>query len=287
MPTRYEFLFGSFWTRSRRWVAWSICVATIGLLGALRMATDAEFTFASFALLPVLAIAWVDRKGNALLVAFLAAAMWFAADIASEREFSAGWIPWANAFARLATYSVAVLMVVQIRLQFEREHKHATHDALTGLQNRRAFFEAGAFEVERAKRYAHPLAVIYLDLDDFKKLNDNKGHDAGDAALRATARALARTMRATDRVARMGGDEFAVLLPETGYDAAVKAGQKLSIALDAALDAFQPVKVSIGVAWFGNADRAFPEMLHAADQLMYEVKEGGKHDMRSRRFAVP
>jgi diguanylate cyclase (GGDEF)-like protein len=286
MMTRSEFLFGRFWTGWHRWAAWSICVGVIVLLGVLRTATDADYTFASLAMLPVLAIAWVDGKRNGLLVALLAVAMWLVSDIASGRQFSDEWIPWVNAITRLFTYSVAVLLVTRVRLQFEQEHDNAMHDALTGLQNRRAFLAAGAFEVERAKRYAHPMAVIYLDLDDFKKLNDSKGHAAGDAALRATAAALSGSMRATDRVARMGGDEFAVLLPETGYEAAVDTGRKISTVVNAALMAFLPAQVSIGVAWFGKADRLFPAMLTAADELMYEVKESGKHDMRSRRVAA-
>lgn len=284
--TPAEFLFGSFWTGWHRWAAWLICVGVIVLLGVLRTATDTDFTFTSMAMLPVLAIAWIDGKKPGLLVALLAAAMWLVDDIASGRQFSDAWIPWVNAITRLTTYSVTVLLVARIRLQFEREHRNATHDVLTGLQNRRAFFEAGALEVERAKRYAHPLAIIYLDLDDFKQLNDCKGHDAGDAALCATARALARTMRTSDRVARIGGDEFAVFLPETGYQAAVKAGRKIFTVVNAALKDFPPVKVSIGVAWFGKADCRFPAMLKAADELMYEAKQGGKHDLRSRRFPL-
>lgn len=84
----------------------------------------------------------------------------------------------------------------------------------------------------------------------------------------------------------MGGDEFAVLLPEIGYDATVEAGQKISLAVIAALKDFPPVKGSIGIAWFGKADRLFPAMLKAADGLMYEVKESGKNDIRPRRFAA-
>lgn len=287
MLTRSVFFFGSFWTLWRRWAALSVCVGAIILLGALRFATDAELTFASLGLLPVLVSAWINGRRTGLLVAFFATAMWLVSDIATERQFSAGWIPWANAITRMITYSVAVLMVSQIRLQFEREHKYATHDVLTGLQNRRAFFEAGTFEVERAKRYGHSMAVIFLDLDNFKKLNDSKGHDAGDAALRATAKGLVQTVRTTDRVARMGGDEFSVLLPETGFDAAVIAGKKISALLDVALKAFPPVKVSVGVAWFGKVDRLFPAMLKVADELMYEEKQSEKHDVRSRRVTEP
>jgi diguanylate cyclase (GGDEF)-like protein len=284
--TRFEVLIATAWTGWRRWAAWAICLSVIFLLGVQRTAIDADFTFASLAVLPVLVIAWMGGKRSGLFVAFLAAAMWTVADVVSEREFSTQWIPWTNAVTRLMIYSLVAFLVAQIRLQFEREHKHATHDALTGLQNRPAFLDAGASEVERAKRYSHPLAVIFLDLDDFKQLNDSQGHDAGDAALRATAAALRSTLRSSDRVARLGGDEFAVLLPETGYEAAVDAGRKISTAVDAALEAFPPVKVSIGVAWFDTADRSFPVMLKAADELMYEVKQSGKHDMRSRRIAA-
>lgn len=283
---RVEVLIATVWTGWQLRAAWAICISLMVLLGVLRTATDADFTFASLAMLPVLAIAWIGGIRSGLVVALLAAAMWTVADIAAERQFSTQWIPWTNAITRLMTYSLVALLAAQVRLQFEREHKRATHDALTGLPNRPAFLEAGAAEVERAKRYPHPLAVIYLDLDDFKQLNDSKGHDAGDAALRATAKALSCILRSSDRVARLGGDEFAILLPETGYDSAVEAGRKISMAVNAALEAFPPVKISMGLAWFGKADRSFPSMLKAADKLMYEVKQSGKHDMRARRFAA-
>jgi len=252
------------------------------LLGALRTATDAELAFASLAVLPVLVIAWIGGKTHGLFAAFLAAAMWAVGDIASGRQFSAPWIPWANAVTRLMTYSLVVILAAQLRVLLEREHEHATQDALTGLQNRRAFLEAGASECERAMRYAHSLAVVFLDLDDFKQLNDTQGHDVGDGALRATARALRDALRSSDRVARLGGDEFAVLLPEIEYAAAIEAGHKISAAVTSALRDFPPVKGSVGVAWFGEVDRRFSAMLKAADEVMYEAKESGKDDVRSR-----
>ncbi|MDO8369968.1 MAG: diguanylate cyclase [Candidatus Nitrotoga sp.] len=278
-----NFLLG-IWTGWRLWVVWSICVSVFLLIFAFRIATNAEFDFASLAVLPVLVIAWIGGKRNGLFMAILASVMWLVGDIASERQYSAQWIPWINALTHLMTYSLVALLATQVRLQFEREHERAIRDALTGLHNRRAFLEAGANEVERMKRYLHPLAVIILDLDDFKQLNDTKGHDAGDAALRATAGALHGVSRSSDQVARMGGDEFAVLLLEIGYEAAIEAGRKISVAVNAALQDFPPVKGSIGIAWFGEADRSFPAMLKAADELMYEVKKNGKDDVRSRRF---
>lgn len=282
-----HFLVSTFWTGWRCWAAWTVGIGTIFLLGALRTATDADFTFASLAILPVLAIAWIGGRNQGLLAAFLASAMWTVADLVTERQFTTPWIPWTNAATRLMTYGLVALLAAQVRRQFEREHTHATRDALTGLHNRRMFLEYGAAEVERAKSAAHSVSVIFLDLDDFKQLNDAQGHDAGDAALRATAKALLGSLRASDGVARLGGDEFAILLAEIDYADAVKAGEKILREVNAALENFSPVKASLGVAWFAAADRLFPAMLKAADGLMYEVKESGKGDVLARRFAAP
>ncbi|RFC34053.1 MAG: diguanylate cyclase (GGDEF) domain-containing protein [Candidatus Nitrotoga sp. SPKER] len=279
-----NFLLGTLLTGWRLWIVWVICVSVFFLIIKFRIATYAEFDFASLAVLPVLVITWISGKKNGLIMAVLASTISLVGDIASERQYSFQWIPWVNALTHLMTYSLVALLANQVRLQFEREHERATRDALTGLHNRRAFLEAGTLEVERTKRYAHPLAVIILDLDDFKQLNDTKGHEAGDAALRATAIALRSISRSSDRVARLGGDEFAVLLLEIGYEAAIEAGRKISTAVDTALHGFPPVKGSIGIAWFGEADRPFPAMLKAADELMYEVKKNGKGNVRSRHF---
>lgn len=259
-------------------------VVSILLLGALRIVTDAEYTFASLALLPVMAVAWIGGGLSGVLLAALATAMWVAADLATDQQFSAPWIPWANALTRFMTYALVAILVARVRLQLQREHLRATQDALTGLRNRRAFLEVGVAEVERSRRYAHSMAVIFLDLDDFKQLNDSRGHDTGDAALRATASALLNALRTSDRIARLGGDEFAVILPETTEAAAAQVGQKIADTVNNALGAYPPVKASIGIAWFERIDQAFPEMLKAADELMYEVKQGGKNNLRMRCF---
>ena len=281
-----DFFLATYWIGWRRWVAWSICISAVLLLGTFRAETDAELAFASLVLLPVLVIAWIGGKWNGLFMAFLGAVMWAVTDIVSERQFSASWLPWANSATRFVTYSIVAVLAAKVRMQLERENEHATCDALTGLKNRRAFLDAGTAEVARSKRYAHSLAVIFLDLDNFKQLNDTSGHDAGDAALQATAKALLGTLRSSDRVARLGGDEFAIMLPEVGYDEADEAAHKIFDAINIALQEFLPVTGSIGVAWFEKVDRSFPDMLKAADELMYEVKASGKGNVLSRRVTA-
>ena len=227
-----------FWSGWRKWLVWLFSVGFIVFLGVFRAKTGAEFAFASFVLLPVILVSWLGGRVDGLIVSVLGAVMWVLADFASGKSFSESWYPWINAVARLLTYSLVAVLASQVRVLFEREHKHATLDALTGLFNRRAFLDAGAAEIERSRRYSHQLAVVFLDLDRFKQLNDTRGHDAGDLALQTTAKALLGALRSTDLVARLGGDEFAILLPEVGYDKAEEAGRKISVAVNAALAGF-------------------------------------------------
>jgi diguanylate cyclase (GGDEF)-like protein len=285
MKTRIrDLLLYDFWIGWRRWVAWSVCISLIFAFGALRTQTDVELAFASFGLLPTLFIAWMGGMKNGLVMAFLAAAIWVVSDVVTDRHFSSTWIPWANAATRLVTYSLIVVLIAEVRIHLKRAREHAMRDVLTGLLNRRAFLEVGNLEVVRANRYKHALSVIFMDLDNFKQLNDSNGHDAGDAALQAVAKALLATLRSNDQVARLGGDEFAVLLPEIGYDDAIETGNKVFNAVNVALRIFPDVTASIGVAWFGEINLTFPQMLKAADELMYEVKANGKGNLTAHCF---
>lgn len=276
--------YADIWSGWRLWLARFVCVGLILLLGTFRHATEAEYSLASLAILPVIVLAWGRGLREGLLLALLAAGMWAASDMLADGKFSLSWIPWINGMTRWMTYSLCAYLVAQVRLQFEREHKHATRDTLTNLHNRRAFFEAGAYEVERSKRHAHSLAIAFLDLDNFKQLNDTQGHDVGDLALQTTAQTLKNSLRSSDIVARLGGDEFAIVLPEIGHEEALVLGQKLSEAVNQSLEKFSPVQASVGIAWFEKAEQEFPAMLKAADTLMYEAKESGKATMHIRRF---
>jgi diguanylate cyclase (GGDEF)-like protein len=274
------------WHRAVCGAVWVASIGVIIALGLFRTATDAEMTIASVALLPVMVISWGCGIRGGIVMSVLAAGMWVAGDLASDRHFSAAWIPWANGMTRLATYGFVAYLIDQVREFARREHDSATRDALTGLDNRRAFAVAGRAEVARAERYAHPLAVLFVDLDHFKQLNDRLGHDAGDAALQAVAGSMREVLRATDRVARLGGDEFGILLPEVTFDAAEEVGRKLMSVADRALEAFPPVRASVGVAWFPGATCSYEAMLKAADDEMYKAKHGDESHVRSRRFEM-
>jgi diguanylate cyclase (GGDEF)-like protein len=154
----------------------------------------------------------------------------------------------------------------------------ALRDQLTGAFNRRHFEEVVAQELNRHDRYGGEAAVLLLDLDNFKSVNDSRGHDAGDAVLRGTVNILAGTLRPSDTVARLGGDEFAVLLPSTGRMHAVAAAERIRAAVLA--DDFgigHTASVCIGVAGAPDGAQSPLDLITAADRAMYWAKRNGKN----------
>jgi diguanylate cyclase (GGDEF)-like protein len=161
----------------------------------------------------------------------------------------------------------------------------AISDPLTGLHNRRAFQARLAEEVERANRTGVPFALLLLDLDCFKALNDTLGHPAGDAVLRAVAEVLRRELRAVDLPARVGGEEFAVLLPQTAGQGALDAAERLRAAIAAQpiahQDAALAVTTSVGVAWYPEQAAGDQDLVQAADRALYAAKRAGRDRVRS------
>lgn len=160
----------------------------------------------------------------------------------------------------------------------------ATKDELTGLANRRKFLECLEREIALSKRLEHRIAVLYMDLDEFKPMNDNHGHDFGDAVLKASARMLSELTRETDVVCRLGGDEFAVLL--TGLQERGDVDKVVAKILDrfgrseVIMGVTVPIKVSIGSAVLPDDTDAIDELLRLADLRMYANKESMKREMR-------
>ncbi len=153
----------------------------------------------------------------------------------------------------------------------------ALTDPLTGLANRRALFEALRRELAAALRQERPLTVLVLDLDGFKAVNDRHGHDEGDRVLGLVATALRQALRASDLPVRMGGDEFAAILPGADLATAREVGQRLFAAFDN-LRGINPVTMSIGMASFSPEQPVEPEtLLRRADEAMYRAKKHPGH----------
>ena len=173
-------------------------------------------------------------------------------------------------------------MLTSLRELFRRA-EHADTDELTSLPNRRAFREALMHEIQRAKRYGTPLSLTLLDLDHFKQVNDTHGHPAGDRVLVAATRAVERNLRESDVFARVGGEEFAVLLPNTSEEGAVDFAERLRVALQAisplALGVEAQISASFGVVEFDrdSDDPTGERLIAAADAALYNAKWLGRN----------
>lgn len=176
----------------------------------------------------------------------------------------------------------SVIHDVTQRIRLEQDMKRmATTDALTGASNRHQFFSQGTREVARAKRYDNPLAVIMLDIDYFKSINDSYGHHAGDMVLKAFAETARSALRACDIFGRLGGEEFAVILPQTGLDEGLEVAERLRAAF-AALSVRVDEEdisftVSLGVTRVRDRDRDIEEVLNRADEALYKAKRMGRN----------
>ena len=154
-------------------------------------------------------------------------------------------------------------------------------DALTGLNNRRHFFYLAEQEVKRARRYDRKLAAMMLDIDHFKQVNDTYGHASGDKVLQAIAELSKRTLRKQDTIGRYGGEEFAVILPETDISRAMEVAERLRVAIASCpIDISQgtvDLTVSIGVAALDtDGNMAVESLLDRADKALYAAKREGR-----------
>ena len=168
--------------------------------------------------------------------------------------------------------------IVKLNEKLERQ---AMTDVLTGLHNRRSFFIHGKKEILRARRYQTPLSLLMLDLDRFKNINDAFGHDAGDSMLQCFAKELQKNIRETDIPARLGGEEFSALLPNTDRASAFLLAERLRQAVEAmscrVLDQDLYVTVSIGISELHPDMASLTALLKEADAALYEAKEQGRN----------
>ncbi len=180
-------------------------------------------------------------------------------------------LPSARKLQALRVFANQATTALDAAAQYEEMQFLAQHDPLTRLLNRRAFDVAVDAEVARAARYDQPMALIVCDLDDFKRLNDNHGHSAGDVALELVGSALQTTVRTVDSAFRIGGDEFAVVLPQTGRDEAQAAVERISFALSQE-PGMDGITASFGIAVYPEDGRDPHRLVRSADAGMYAAK---------------
>jgi diguanylate cyclase (GGDEF)-like protein len=181
-------------------------------------------------------------------------------------------------FAQVVFFMGIPWVWAQLKHALDQQRELARTDPLTGLANRRAFVEAATLELKRAQRYNHPVTAAYLDVDDFKLVNDRYGYHAGDRLLQVVANTLKKNVRAMDLIARLGGDEFFLLFPETGDEPGLSVLRKLENSLAEAMRRNSwPATVSIGAMTFIQQPDSVELLIALTDRLMYAAKGQGKN----------
>jgi diguanylate cyclase (GGDEF)-like protein len=225
---------------------------------------------------PVVLVTWTD--GIAWGLGFAAVTIVLREVVAWEQLPLGTPMLWrfVNAASYVVVVGVGMAGLQRLRHIQQQLSRLATNDPLTGLVNARSFAARLTQELERNRRYPRPLALLYLDLDDFKVINDSHGHQTGDAVLRLVAEAMRSSVRQADIVGRLGGDEFAVLMPETDAALADAAAKRLAESLRTVFKGTPTVTASIGVVSCTVADANTDDLLRRADQAMYDAKKAGK-----------
>ncbi|HET9317968.1 MAG TPA: GGDEF domain-containing protein [Vicinamibacteria bacterium] len=202
-----------------------------------------------------------------------------------------GMFSWEVQIGRLVLLASAAVISTAVVRRAEKLYVLSTTDRLTGLDNRGVFESRLAEEMVRAARYQHPFSVALVDIDSFKRLNDTKGHAEGDRRLCVVAQLLRRRLRGSDVAARYGGDEFALLLPETGHDEAMALLEELRAAVASHVDPEasppeEPLTCSAGLAAWPDDAYSAKDLLAAADSRLYEAKRGGRDRVIGRPVAA-
>lgn len=248
--------------------------ATITLLDYL---TSPQIAFSVFYLLPISYFSWFfGPVPTGVITALFCAGLWLLLSIVRHHSHAA--MVYSNGLINLGLYLGAVFLLYEVKSLYLRERERSRCDFLTGLANRRAFYEMLAIERERALRNSVPMTLAYIDIDNFKEINDAYDHETGDRLLATIASELRRNIRRLDLAARLGGDEFGIVLPQTNPESARTVLDKLSDLLRAAMQRGNwNVTFSIGAVTFRNPQLPIEEMIKSADEVMYSVKAAGKN----------
>jgi len=255
-----------------------ILIAGIGLVDFL---TGYEIAFSLFYLVPLFLVTWFAGRLLGVVVSITSALVWLLADIASGHPYSHPAIYYWNSIIRFGFFIIVTILLSALKKALEHAKELARVDNLTGAVNARFFSELIQLEIERSQRYRHPFTLAYIDVDNFKGVNDRFGHSMGDKVLSTIVDHARGHMRKTDIIARLGGDEFAFLLPETDQTGAQVTVSKIQNSLlDEMCQNGWPVTFSIGVLTCMNTPQTSDELVRQADDLMYSVKNNGKNGVR-------
>lgn len=262
---------------------WQIGVGsllTIVAIGLVDYFITANLGMSIFYVLPIAALTWYVQSRLGYLAGITSAFLW---GLAEARRFPDGFhaflMGW-NTLVRLSFFLLIVFLLVELKSAYQQERRLAQTDSLTALLNRRAFTDMLEREIQQSQRYGFAFTLAYLDIDNFKQVNDQLGHAEGDRLLQKVADVLTQEYRASDYHARLGGDEFAILLAQTNQKQATPALQRLMVGFSSLEASIPAIGFSIGAVTFQETlPESAEKALAAADKVMYAAKSRGKNQL--------
>lgn len=267
--------------QQRSLLFWMIAGMILILIAAgLDFLTGPEFSVSLFYLVPVVLIAWYAGGEMGFVISLIATLAWISADSAMAVIYTQPIVIFWNSSMRFGFFAVITISLAELRKALLSLQNAARTDFLTGAVNVRYFYELAQSELVRAQRYKRPITLVYIDLDNFKLVNDRFGHSTGDMVLQTVTSQVRRNIRAIDIIARLGGDEFALLLPETGETQAREALARIWNSLREEMETNQwPVTFSMGVVTFNQFADSVDQMVSVADSHMYMIKTTSKNNI--------
>jgi diguanylate cyclase (GGDEF)-like protein len=252
-----------------------ILIIAVGLLDLL---TGYELSFSLFYLLPISLVVWFAGRRLGVAASIVSALVWLIADYLSGGRYSHPVVYFWNSAIRFGFFIIVTLLLATLKKALEHEKNLSRTDYLTGATSAGFFYYLLQTEMDLFRRYKHPFTVAYVDIDNFKTINDQFGHSTGDRVLHTVVTYVRNRLRKTDVVARLGGDELAILLRETSQEPAKIVISKIQQGLLGEMRKNNwPVTFSIGVITFLAPPATTNELIKMVDDLMYTVKRNGKN----------
>ncbi|AFY46648.1 diguanylate cyclase (GGDEF) domain-containing protein [Nostoc sp. PCC 7524] len=255
-----------------------LSIFLVCIIGLIDCYISPDISISFIYLVPIGIATWFADKYIGLLISVFSDVIIIIANQTQEQQNLHPFIHYWNGLVTLAFFLFANYLLAELKSTLKHLETLAQTDNLTGLTNRRFFLEIVNSEIEKSCRHEEPLTLAYVDIDDFKKINDKFGHGFGDRLLQSLANSAKSTLRKIDVIARMGGDEFAILLPRTDYDAAEVVLHRVQKVLSTSMrEQGLSVTVSIGAITFSHPPQSVGKIIDKADSLMYTAKKKGKN----------
>lgn len=258
-----------------------IALGSVIGVGILDYLTGTEYSFSFFYLLPITLVAWTRDKSTGLAFSVLCATVWLIVNSLTGPLFTTPFGGVWNTIIRFGFFAVVAILLTELRHAFEEERILANTDPLTGAMNRRSFNDIVEKKMIIAEVNRRPYTMVYIDLDNFKTVNDTLGHAVGDLVLKSIVDTIQKPIRSTDFLARLGGDEFGILLTDIDQENAKLIVERLQSSLLEEMKTNKwDITFSIGVLTVLSMPESVDKLIRSTDTVMYEVKNNGRNAIR-------